>query len=257
MTLSTRQNESQDLGIILKTAAYGDYDLIVSVLFAEFGSQRLFAKHARKSKKRFGTQMDLFHKLKFIYKSNSEGLWLLKKIEEIPQSQKFLYHDNLELYSYLNYLSEITLAFFQEFISSEEIFDLWNQILLSSNAINPARIFYDLLKFMKFAGYELHLESCLNCQKNSKKQEFLFVPQKGGVFCQTCFSEPYLEKESYLDLQFFNDEQNSNDNLKACLSLVYSKELYKMTKFIHQTLQKEPKSFTFFCDIFNLHHNSI
>lgn len=58
-------------GIIVNTFAYADADLVVRVITTEQGKVSFIAKHARKSKKRFSSSMDIFQSGKFSFKAQN------------------------------------------------------------------------------------------------------------------------------------------------------------------------------------------
>jgi DNA repair protein RecO (recombination protein O) len=54
-------------GIVIRTQSFAENDIILRVLSRNQGKISLVARHARRSKKRFGTQLDLFDRGKFTF----------------------------------------------------------------------------------------------------------------------------------------------------------------------------------------------
>jgi DNA repair protein RecO (recombination protein O) len=65
--------------ILIRRIDHGDFDLILTFLTLDFGKLSCIAKHAKKSVKRFGGVLELFHVLDIVCSKGRGKLLILKE----------------------------------------------------------------------------------------------------------------------------------------------------------------------------------
>lgn len=237
-------------GIILKKSSFGDFDEIITVLLEVDGLQRFFAKSAKKSKKRFGNQLDLFNHLKFYYKEK-EGLWSLNQVEGCSETPRLAIDEDILLFAYLNYLAELVLEYHKAAMDSSEVYSWWMAVTYyfskqSFSLIEGLRFF---LSFLSLCGYHFETKFCVSC-KTTEAGYFTFSSVKGGVLCDQCLS--VHDKTSFISRKVLDvtGEYKDVKEQRDLLTFTDSEELFRqVSSFAHHTIQKKPKSFDFFCQL--------
>jgi len=177
--------------IVLRRRAYGDFDLILTVLTKDHGVSTMIAKSAKKSTKRFGGILEHFDGLGIVYRqSRGKGLPIL---EEATLERNFgVVRSDVLKTAYASYWSELVVLWLEADEPRQDIYDLLGFVLeaLSSGKV-PAAIL-SLLFQMRFIGYEglrPVLERCTCCQKEIEQlaqNEFCIDLRQGGIVCNQC-----------------------------------------------------------------------
>lgn len=174
--------------IVLEATDFGEADKIVTFFSKDFGKFKGIAKAAKKSKKRFGSSLDLlsYINLEFFEKGN-EGLTWINNCSLIEPHLEI--RKNLEKISYGGYFLELVKEMLGERERNEEIFKLLVYFLSLINYQKPmesmTRIFE--IKLLSLLGYQPQLEKCSVCSNFlGSSQVNYFSLEKGGTVCNNC-----------------------------------------------------------------------
>ena len=177
--------------IVLRRRAYGDFDLILTVLTQEFGVSTLIAKSAKKSTKRFPGILEHFDGLDIVYRQpRGRGLPIL---EEATLERNFgIVRSDVVKTAYASYWSELVMMWLEAGEPRRDIYDLLAFVLeaLSHDAAPAALL--SLLFQMRFVGQEglrPVLERCTCCHKEVEdlpQNLFCIDLRQGGIVCNQC-----------------------------------------------------------------------
>lgn len=120
MSRSAQHHDSTLDGIVIRSQAAGDADLILTVLCEIEGKRSFMAKQARKSRKRFGSSFDIFDTGRFEIKQGRGNLPLVTSY--IPASSFRGLRDNLDRLMLASLLCEAFDALLLEESPGEEPF---------------------------------------------------------------------------------------------------------------------------------------
>lgn len=150
-------HDQSEKGVILSKLPYSDSDEVVTVLLEESGVKRLFVRGSRKSKKRFAGKIDHFRHFSFLFHNKTEGLGLLKAVEDIQEPISEHQKDLLS-FAFLNYLSELICEFYLENMEAKEVYLLWQDLMhdLQKSPLSIWQLAFYTLKTIEFAGYHFH-----------------------------------------------------------------------------------------------------
>lgn len=186
----------QSQSIVLKRVAYGDSDLIVTFFSREFGRLTGIAKSARSSMRRFGGALEIGSIIDVIF-SEKSGAELVRLEEARLTSSNHGITRSLEKIGALARAVDIALAFLQERHPAPEKFDLLRAYIvgLSNSELptpnsqlrtpNHEEIKF-MLEWLKLAGFEMHLKSCVSCGREISGKGLALDPVQGGVVCVVC-----------------------------------------------------------------------
>lgn len=121
-------------GIVVRIIQSGESDLLIRVASAEIGKVTLFAKHARKSRKRFGSTLDLFDHGRFETKQGKGELLVLQSFSPIG-SFRHLRDSLVKLTSATAICEAFDLLIPDE---AGETADLYESLILSLQAIEES-----------------------------------------------------------------------------------------------------------------------
>jgi DNA repair protein RecO (recombination protein O) len=177
--------------IVLRRRAYGDFDLILTVLTREQGVRTLIAKAAKKSTKRFPGILEHFDGLRIVYRRpRGKGLPVL---EEASLEQNFgVIRSDVVKTAYASYWSELVAMWLEAEEPRHDIYDLLCFVLdaLSRDSAAPALL--SLLFQMRFIGREglrPVLERCTCCHTDVEQlpqNQFCIDLKQGGIVCNQC-----------------------------------------------------------------------
>jgi len=173
--------------IVLRQHDFGEADKVVTLYTKEFGKLKAVAKGVRRIKSKFGSSMELFsHNNIMLYMQRKRDLYVITG-SNIIRTHKELRED---------FDSFITGSYIAELVDKLTELEEPNRHLFSL----ILKIFYQIpkqdrdiiiaifvIKFLANAGYKLHLEKCVLCEKPIPltQQKKLSV-QQGGVLCPKC-----------------------------------------------------------------------
>lgn len=172
--------------LILRHVDYGDADRIVSLLTAELGLQRGFAKSARNSRKRFGASLEPFSQVVVHWRAGRGQLWSLQETE-LLSSRSGLRTDFARL-ALASYAVELVELLVEEGESHPQIFELLCAFLDSleqGGDVASLRLLFEL-RLVYLLGYIPHLLHCSDCLKIFADEPVRFDAARGGCLCVPC-----------------------------------------------------------------------
>ncbi len=181
--MSTRQLRA----VVVGRQDYGEADRIVRLLSAELGRISVLARHARKSRRRFGGRLDLSNVLTVTVKRGRGELYLLTDCD-LEAGHPHLRGDLYRL-SLAGYACELCAGLAQEDRPEPRLFGLLEVALLVLEAASsePARAFRAGLeaKALTFGGLTPSLEGCAVCHEGLD-EPLAWSPEAGGACHRRC-----------------------------------------------------------------------
>ncbi|KJR40280.1 DNA repair protein RecO [Candidatus Magnetoovum chiemensis] len=172
-------------GVVIKTASFGEADLIVSVYTADFGFIQVFAKSPRKIKSRFGSALEpcSYNKIEFIGKEQS-ALPRLIRADIISPFQRI--REQLDCFVKVSELFEITQSLIPEKDPNSDLFNLLIETLtvLDKQVKQRRFLLFYKIKLLSISGYLPRLSGCAVCGKAGK----FFYFSEGSVICGRCIA---------------------------------------------------------------------
>ncbi len=179
--------------IVLRKAASGEADLVVTFLTRELGLVSALAKNARKSRRRFGggllePGMAAWYFFRF---KPARDLALVEKGESIDCEAP---PQNPLVYALATFALELVAAFEAPHNPAQESFTLLlkhlKRLKSAENNLYEARCcsLSFCLKYLELAGFAPHFDSCLICGRVPQMTEkWLWEAKGGGLYCPDCF----------------------------------------------------------------------
>ncbi|MEW5734383.1 MAG: DNA repair protein RecO [Thermodesulfobacteriota bacterium] len=195
----------------LRLTQYGDDDLMVTLYTRHEGRVSVAAKSARKSRKRFGTSLDLFTELSVMYGQtrNRKGLPVLS--ESAAERQFPVIRQDVTLAAYAGSWTELLLHATAEGEKSEEIYRLYVSALtlLDSRAYREDILHaWFCIRFLTLSGVGPSISECVQCRKRlpeDARGKVAFRFASGGILCKDCAAghqDPHYVDLSAIHLLF-------------------------------------------------------
>lgn len=169
-------------GIVLKTFPYGEADLLVTFLTADFGIRKVFAKSPRKTKSRFGSSLEPLTHAKIGFRGREDAS--LPRLTQADIIQPFQgLREALGCFLLASGMAELTLNFLTEGARSEKAFRLLMRTLQMME--HDCSALYPLLykiRFLALKGYLPGLKGCARCGGETRT----FYVSQGSVMCPSC-----------------------------------------------------------------------
>ena len=169
---------------VLSTHDYGESDLIVSLFTLEHGHIKGFARGGRKSRKRFGSSLELLARIDLQARCK-EGLSSLQQGESISLYPQI--RSDLSLIAHGLYSAELLDILTPEGHPYPRIFRLFSAWMehLESGAFIPAdRRFFEI-NLLNILGYRPALDHCSCCSETYGSRGAL-VMKDGELGCRQC-----------------------------------------------------------------------
>ena len=246
MKSAVQQTES----IVLRQTDYGEHDRILGLYTKKFGKISAFAASAKRSKKRFGSSLDLFSSVSAeLSAPNQQGksLWRLQRIDMTNPNIEL--RKNLFALSYISYFSDCVWNLLADEDPHEEIFDFLLQTIEWFS--RPTMDYHALLtmevQLLQLCGFGPRFFECVECNRAIKDPKVFFSFKKGGVVCFTCTKD---DQGLWIPLQILEKTiQDSTDSEKDFLTV-----RNVLDRFVTFTLGRELKSQSFRREV---HHAGI
>ena len=179
-------------GIVLKSSAYGEADLIVAYLTPDYGLLRAFAKSPRKVGSRFGSSLEPLTYARIALFGREESA--LPKLTQSDIMQPFhSLREDLRCFLGISEILELNLHFLPEREPNREIFRLLLSILLKLEANRGNRLYflYYKIRFLDLTGYAPRLDICGRCgdRTSPASSHHDFYVAHGSVICPACISD--------------------------------------------------------------------
>ena len=242
-------------GIVLRSLAYGESDLIMTFFTDEFGKLKGIAKGARRSKKRFVNALDLFSRSDIVFsRKGAEGLALIESCDVREHYQGI--RADLEGTLVATYFVDLVDQFSLEFKKDRGLFQELNDFLglVSSGNSSETLIRVFELRVLKHAGYEPVMDRCITCRREVHTiTSPRFSAREGGIFCDACASgKPETLAAScgtFRTLILGKDMELTKLSRLLLSGKAETESRVILTQFIQHLLGKELKSFRVLCDI--------
>ena len=176
-------------GIILYVTPFKESSEILQVLTKEYGLIGLLCRGSKKIKSKFLNKTRIYNYAKFFINYKNEGLSLVKEIDVIDYFTYF--HQDITLITYLSYLGNLTYQVVKQ-DNDPEILNLLLIILKKISAGLDPLVLTNILeiKYLKYLGINLNLESCIKCGKNEHIKTLNGLAC--GLICSACYQKEYI-----------------------------------------------------------------
>ena len=175
-------------GIVLKSAVFGEADLIVTYLTLDYGLLRAFARSPRKVKSRFGSSLEplTYSRISFLGKEHAN----LPRLTQSDILRPFhVLRDDFKTLLHMTEVLELNLNFLPDHESHPDMFRLLLSALLKLEADRENPLYYlsYKIKFLEHAGYAPRLDACGRCgsRAGSRPHHYFFVTH-GALMCPGC-----------------------------------------------------------------------
>ena len=173
--------------MVLRSHPLGESDRIVTFLTRAAGKVRAVAKGARRSKRRFGSNLERFSlvRLQYFEREGSE----LARIESADLVESFYrLQEDPERAAVLACMAEVADAFAREQQEDEAYFRLVHAVL---RAIRDGMDLDHAARYFEIWTLRLHgvlpsLSSCARCGKDLGARGGVYDRREGGVLCRSC-----------------------------------------------------------------------
>lgn len=172
--------------LVLRHTDYAEADRIVSLLTADYGLVKGFAKSARNSRKRFGASLEPFTQLIIHWRDGRGQFWLLQEAE-LLNARRGLRTD-LKRLGLASYGVELVELLIDEGQPQPEVFALlcaFLDFLDQGGDADIGRLLMEL-RLVYLLGYIPHLLHCSECLKIFDAEPVRFDAARGGSLCLSC-----------------------------------------------------------------------
>jgi len=179
--------------LVMRHVDYGEADRIITLLTAEHGLQKGFARSARKSRKRFGAALESFSQVVVHWRQGKGGLWSLQELELLDARTGL--RADLEQLALASYGVELVELLLEEGEPQPQIFELlcaFLDYLNGSGDGSVARLLLEL-RLIYLLGYAPHLLHCSECLKIFANEPVRFDADRGGSLCLQCAGSAGVE----------------------------------------------------------------
>jgi DNA repair protein RecO (recombination protein O) len=173
--------------VILHTMPYGESDQIVTLYTLDFGKLKGIAKGAKRSRKRFGSRLEIASYVKAtFFEKETSSLVRLSNCDLIRPFEGL--REDIQRLAWASYFIELVNEMTAEKVQNKPLFRILVAFLTFINRgilkEEIQRVFE--IRFLSCLGYQPQLDQCTHCQKKPSGERFFFSPAKGGVICSAC-----------------------------------------------------------------------
>lgn len=174
--------------IVLRARTVGENDLLVDFLTPGLGRLTGFARHGRKSRKRFGTVLESLNWVRL----RGRDAGGLVSLSEASLLRPWMRMDaSLPLLTAGFHVIELVRQFAPERNPDVRVFGLLLECLEALDTAASGDVSALLARFeyrlLDSSGYGPNLKECLSCGRAREKgTKFFFVHREGGLFCSSC-----------------------------------------------------------------------
>lgn len=172
--------------VVLRHIDYGEADRIVSLLTADHGVQKGFARAARNSRKRFGAALEPFSQVVVHWRSGRGQLWSLQELELL--SSRSGLRSELARLALASYAVELVELLLEEGESHQQVYQLlcaFLDFIEQGEELASARLLFEL-RLIYLLGYIPHLLHCSECLRIFSDEPVRFAAERGGSLCLGC-----------------------------------------------------------------------
>ncbi|SDI85926.1 DNA repair protein RecO [Alteribacillus bidgolensis] len=236
-------------GIVLRTTAYGETNIILRLYTREVGKISVMARGAKKPKNRFSAVSQPFVYGMFLYYKGT-GMSTLNQGDSIDSFR--IVRGDIFKTAYASYMSELLDKLTDEKERNPYLFELFLQLLQKMNEENDPEILTRIFetKMTAQAGIKPELDKCVRC--NRTEGTFSFSVKEAGFLCQACkAADDYrldiqpktvqlLRTFFYMDVERLGEislKKQTKDELKQVLHTYYDEYsglILKSKRFLEQ-----------------------
>jgi DNA repair protein RecO (recombination protein O) len=175
--------------VVLRKVAYGEADLIFTLLCRDLGKLSALARGARSSRRRFGAALELFTVSNVELRAHRGELWTLSAAET-ARSYVHLAQDMAAL-AHASYGTELVRELSAPEHPEPAVFDLLVDLFraLSARGARPDVLRAFELALLAATGLAPALDACAGCGRSDAAaldRGALLDPARGGVVCAAC-----------------------------------------------------------------------
>jgi DNA repair protein RecO (recombination protein O) len=169
-------------GIVLKTVPFGEADLIVTYLTADFGVMTAFAKSPRKTKSRFGSSLEPFtHSMVSFWGREDARLPRLTQSDIVRPFQGL--REDLGCFLRVSEAADLTVNLLPEGEPNRKAFHLLRQALeMMEEGCRPLSLLIYKIRLLELTGLAPRLAGCARCGGPGR----MFYLSQGSVVCPEC-----------------------------------------------------------------------
>lgn len=185
--MSVQQTE----GLILRVVDYRETDRIVTLYTRDFGKLSALARHATKSRKRFGTQLNTFQIVSLELRQRPNRSWAFLERVRPVMPLTGIYGDWRRI-TMACAVVDLVGAMTREGSVNAVIYDIAAQALRQidegcDGSTVLATFQYHLLRA---AGFKPALDHCASCHRQwSRGEQAYWVQGSGGLHCHGCLAD--------------------------------------------------------------------
>lgn len=174
--------------IVLNSMDFGESDRIISFYTLSFGKIKGIAKGAKRSKKRFGINLEPFSLVKLhFFEKRDDSLTRVSACDLINPFQGI--RDDLFKIAHGSYMMEVLEKMVPERERHPELFRLLENFLelLAARGVTEDLLRVFEIRVLDDLGFRPHLSSCVVCRSPLLRGiKIRFSPEKGGILCDRC-----------------------------------------------------------------------
>lgn len=175
-------------GVILRVIDYRESDRLVSVFTRRHGRMTTMARHATKSRRRFGSSLNVFQLVQLKYRL--KGQRALAFLEEVrPMNSLSGIYGDWHRIAVACLMVDLLAEMTREGLPNEAIYDAAYDALLRLNRqSNWHGILADLeYRLLRASGLKPSIETCVQCHQPGEALAGLYwVHEAGGLHCSRC-----------------------------------------------------------------------
>lgn len=174
--------------VVLNSMDFGESDKILTFYTLSFGKIKGIAKGAKRSKKRFGINLEPFSLVKLhFFEKREDSLVRVSACDLINPFQGI--RDDLFKIAHGSYMVEVVEKMAPERERHPELFRLLTDFLgiLEERGMNEDLLRVFEIRVLDDLGFRPHLSDCVKCHRPfARSLDIRFSPEKGGVICRGC-----------------------------------------------------------------------
>jgi len=178
------------LGVVLRTAALRESDLLVTLYTDVHGQVTAVARGARRSQRRFSGALSLLvlGRYQLERKPRSE-LWSLEAADVVREWTQLA--TDVIAVAHASYVTELVAVLLPAEVPEPHALDilvaLWDT--LAAGGPSPAALRAVEIALLDLAGQRPAIDHCAACSSTELDECALFDPRRGGAICRSCAAQ--------------------------------------------------------------------
>lgn len=180
--------------VVIKKLDYGDTSKIATFFTEDHGKISAIIKGARSPKSKMGSVVDILNTIQIVYyKKAGRDIQLIKSADLISHYSNL--KSDLDKLKYASAVAELLLNLTLEDESHPKLYKGTVRILdLMNESGDPAEYYFVkfLIFFLKETGYELQLDRCSICGKQTEQGQPYDFTYNSGIVCSECSNDQLI-----------------------------------------------------------------